>query len=146
MGVMTLTSSTVVWSALDNMFSSCTRSQSVNTCIALPTNKKGSAIMVEYFAKMKSYVDEMSPSGQSLSDEEFTAYILMDLDEDLYNALVSSIVSWVELISSFELYSQMLTYEHRVDKQSGGGSYSMSSTNAMTRGHRLKDRRRRSEG
>jgi hypothetical protein len=63
MGVMTLTSSTVVWSALDNMFSPHTRSQYVNTCIALATTKKGSSTMAEYFTKMKSYADEMSASS-----------------------------------------------------------------------------------
>jgi hypothetical protein len=94
MGVTTLTSSAAVWSALDNMFLSCTRSQSV---------KKGTSTMAEYFAKMKNYADKMSASGQPLRDEEFAAYILTGLDEELYNALMSSIVTWVEPISPYEL-------------------------------------------
>jgi hypothetical protein len=116
MGVTTHTSSMAVWSALDNMFSPRTRSHSVNTRIALATTKKGTSTMAEYFAKMKNYVDEMSTSRQPLEDEEFAAYVLIGLNEELYSTLVSSIVTQVEPISPSELYSQMLSYEHRVDK------------------------------
>jgi hypothetical protein len=116
MGVTTHTSSMAVWSALDNMFSPRTRSHSVNTRIALATTKKGTSTVAEYFAKMKNYVDEMSTSRQPLEDEEFAAYVLIGLNEELYNTLVSSIVTQVEPISPSELYSQMLSYEHRVDK------------------------------
>jgi hypothetical protein len=112
-----------------------TSTASVNTRITLATTKKGTSTMADYFAKMKNYADDMSAFGQPLRDEEFAAYVLTGLDEELYNALVSSIVTRVEPISHSELYSQMLSYEHRVDKQSSGGGYSMSSVNAATRGH-----------
>jgi hypothetical protein len=100
----------------------------------LTTTKKGASTMVEYYSKMKNYADEMAASGQPLGDEEFVAYVLIGLDEEIYNSLVSSIVKRVELIASSELYSQMLSYELRIDKQSGGsGGYStQSSTNAMS--------------
>jgi hypothetical protein len=49
--------------------------------------------MVEYFSKMKCYAEEMTASGQPLDDEEFIAYVLTGLDEELYNPLVSSIVT-----------------------------------------------------
>jgi hypothetical protein len=72
-------------------------------------------------------------SGHRLGDEEFVAYVLTGLDEEIYNSLVSSIVTRVEPISPSELYSQMLSYELRLAKQSGsGGGYS--SANAASRG------------
>jgi hypothetical protein len=61
--------------------------------------------MAEYFSKMKAYADEMSASGQALGDDEFVAYVLIGLDKELHNFLVSSIVPRVEPISSAELYS-----------------------------------------
>jgi hypothetical protein len=85
--------------------------------------------MAEFYSKMKHYADETTAYGQPLSDEEFIAYVLTRLDEEFYNPLMSSIITRVEPISPSELYSQMLSYEQRVDKQSGG---SYSSTNAAT--------------
>jgi hypothetical protein len=75
------------------MFGFCTRALSVNMCIALATTKKGTATMTEYFLKMKNLADEMTSSDQPLGDEEFVAYVLTVLDEELYNTLVSSIVT-----------------------------------------------------
>ena len=83
---------------------------------------------------MKSYADEMSASGQPLGDEEFVAYVLTDLDEEIYNPLVSSIVTRIEPISSAELYSQMLSYELRLAKQSDGRYAAHGSANTATRG------------
>jgi hypothetical protein len=54
--------------------------------------------MSGYFSKMKTHADEMESSGQPLGDEEFVAYVLTGLDEERYNALVSSIVTRVEPI------------------------------------------------
>jgi hypothetical protein len=133
MGVTNHTSSAELWAALDGMFGSYTRAQSVNTRIALATTRKGASTMAEYYAKMKNYADEMASSGHRLGDEEFVAYVLTGLDEEIYNSLVSYIVTRVEPISPSELYSQMLSYELRLTKQSGsGGGYS--SANAAFRG------------
>jgi hypothetical protein len=82
---------------------------------------------------MKSCADEMAVAGHRLGDEEFVAYVLTGLDEEIYNSLVSSIVTRNEPISPSELYDQMLSYELRLEKQSAGAGFS-SSTNAATRG------------
>jgi hypothetical protein len=133
MGVTTLTTSAEVWSSLDEMFSTRTRARSVNTRIALATTHKGAPTMAEFYSKKKSYDDEMANSGQCLGDEEFVAYVLTGLDAEIYNSLVSSIVTQVEPISPSELFAQMLSYEQRLDKQFGG-HYSSSSANATTCG------------
>jgi hypothetical protein len=69
----------------------CTRS--INTRIALATTRKGASTMIEFYSKMKSYADEMTASGQTLGDEEFVAYVLTGLDEEIYNSFVPSIVT-----------------------------------------------------
>jgi hypothetical protein len=115
MSVATHTTLAEVWGALAGMFGACTRAQTVNTHISMATT------MAEYYTKMKNLTDEMAASGQSLGDEEFMAYVLIGLDEELYNSLVSSIVTRVEPISSYELFSQMLSYELSLEKQPGRG-------------------------
>jgi hypothetical protein len=85
--------------------------------------------MADYFNKMKSHAEEMTASVQLLGDEEFVAYILTGLDEEIYNSLVSSIVTRLEPISPSELYTQMLSFELRLNKQFDG---SYSSANAAT--------------
>jgi hypothetical protein len=131
MGVTTATTSAAAWSDLQEMYAPRTRARSVNTRITLANTKKGTTSMAEYFSKIKCYADELASSGQTLTDEEFVAYVLAGLDEEFYNPLVSSIVARAEPILPQELYSQMLSYELRVDKQSGG---SYSSANVASRG------------
>jgi hypothetical protein len=43
--------------------------------------------MFEYFSKMQNLADEMVSSGQPLNDEEFVAYVLTGLDEEIYTNL-----------------------------------------------------------
>jgi hypothetical protein len=105
MSVMTHSSSAGAWGALDEKFTSRTCAQSVNTRIALTTMKKGTTTLAEYYTRMKHLADEMATTGQQLGDEEFVAYVLTGLDEELYNSLVSSIVTRVEPISPSELFS-----------------------------------------
>jgi hypothetical protein len=71
---------------------------------------------VEYYSKRKSYADDMASSGQPLGDDEFVAYVLTGMEEERYNPLVYSVVVRAEPITPPELYSQMLSYEHRVDR------------------------------
>jgi hypothetical protein len=61
------------------------------------------------------HADEMAVSGQPLGDGEFVTYVLMGLDEEIYNLLVSSIVVRINPISPSELYSQMLSFELRLE-------------------------------
>jgi hypothetical protein len=60
MGVMTHKTSMALWHALEDMFSSHTRAQTINLRIALATTKKGASMMAEYYLKVKNYADEMS--------------------------------------------------------------------------------------
>ncbi|WVZ64106.1 hypothetical protein U9M48_013673 [Paspalum notatum var. saurae] len=120
------------WKALKDMFASQVRARSVNIRLALTTTQKGTSTISEYYAKMKALADEMATAGKPLEDEELVAYILNGLDAD-FNPIVSALVARVEPITLGELYSQLLSFETRIDLQQGGSN---SSVNAANRGGR----------
>jgi hypothetical protein len=74
----------------------------------------------------------VSTFGQPLGNEEFVAYVLIGLDEEFYNPLVSSIVARAEPISPSELYFQMLSYELHVNKHNDD-NYSSANSSSMGR-------------
>ncbi|WVZ64382.1 hypothetical protein U9M48_013903 [Paspalum notatum var. saurae] len=134
--VATMTTSAQVWKVLEDTYSSQTRARAVNTRIALATTKKGNMSMAEYVGKMKALGDEMASLGKPLEDEELVQYILAGPDMD-YNPVVSAIAARVESITVGEMYSQLLSFEQRIDLYGGG---SQSSANTAARGGRSGNR------
>ena len=90
--VATKQSAADVWTGIEEMLASQTRTRSVTTRIALTTTQKGSMFMSDYFGKMRSLADDMAASGKPLDDEELVGHILAGLDAD-YNPVVSAILS-----------------------------------------------------
>ncbi|WVZ67677.1 hypothetical protein U9M48_016724 [Paspalum notatum var. saurae] len=127
--VATAKTAAQAWSTLQTMFASQVRARAINTRLALTTTQKGTMLVSEYFAKMKALGDQMAAAGKPLEDEEMVAYILNGLDAD-FNGLVSALVTRVEPISVAELYTQLLSFETRLDLQQGGSN---SSANIATR-------------
>lgn len=121
------------WKAIEDMFASHTRARTVNIRLALATTKKENMTVSQYYGKMKGFGDEMAAAGKPIDDEEMVAFILNGLNPD-YNPLTSALVTRVEPISLPELYSQMLSFETRLELQQGGGS--PSSVNSAGRGGR----------
>jgi hypothetical protein len=76
-----------------------------NTCITLATTKKCTSTIAEFSSNMKGYADEMTSSSKALGNDKLAAYVLTSLDEEIYNAFVTSIVTRVEPISASKLYS-----------------------------------------
>lgn len=72
----------------------------------------------------------MASVGTPLGDEELVQYVLAGLDME-YNPIVSAVLTRVESISINELYSQLLSFEQRLDLLSGGSN---SSANSSSRG------------
>lgn len=103
-----------VWSAVEAMFTSMSRARTVNIRIALATTKKGDLSMAEYIAKMRSLADEIASAGKAIDDDELVSYVLAGLDFD-YNPIVSALVARTEPISVGEMYSQLLSFEQRMD-------------------------------
>ncbi|CAO2202567.1 unnamed protein product [Urochloa humidicola] len=114
------------WKTIEATFASQSRAKAVNVRLALSTTKKGNMSIVEYFTKMKGFGDEMAAAGRPLQDEDLIEYILTGLDED-FTPLVSALVARVEPVSVDELYSQLLSFETRLEliygpKQQGGSA------------------------
>lgn len=80
------------WGIIQGMLSSMTRARAVSTRIALATTKKGDMSIAEYVGKTRS------PS--------------LDLE---YNPIVSALVSRSDAISVGEVYSQLLSFEQRME-------------------------------
>lgn len=118
------------WRAVEGMFSSMTRARAVNTRIALATMKKGNLSMAEYVGKMRSLADEITSTGKTIDDDELVSYILAGLDYD-YNPIVTSLTARIEPLSVGEAYSQLLSFEQRMDLLQPDGR---SSVNSASRG------------
>jgi len=87
--------------------------------MALATTSKGASTFNEYFVKMKGLADEMASAGKNLEDEELVSYILTGLDLE-FNPVVSAVATRVEPISVSELYTQLVSFEHRMENARWG--------------------------
>jgi hypothetical protein len=68
--------------------------------MALSMVQKGNSTIVEYYAKMKTLVDELASAG----NEELVSYILAGFNIK-FNPLVYAVTACVEPISLGELYT-----------------------------------------
>jgi hypothetical protein len=95
------------------------------------TMKKLHLSVIDYYAKMCQYANDLAATGAPLRDDELVAYILPGLDE-YYNSVFTTVVPRTEPISPSELYSQLLSFEQHVSLQahqtSGGSSSAMATT------------------
>jgi uncharacterized membrane protein YgcG len=121
------------WKTITDMFASHTHARTTNVCLALATTKKDNMMVAQYYGKMKGLTDEMTAAGKPLDNEELVMYICNGLDTE-YNSLVSALVTRLEHIAPSELYSQLLSFETRLELQLG--SSSLSSANSAGRGGR----------
>jgi hypothetical protein len=120
------------WRAIGEMHASQSRALLVNVRLALATTKKESISITEYYSKTKGLGDEMAAAVKPLDDEEMVGYIMNRLDAE-FNPVTSAPITRVELITMSELFSQLLSFETRLDLQQGGSS---SSANLASRGGR----------
>ncbi|XP_012701436.1 uncharacterized protein LOC105914402 [Setaria italica] len=119
------------WGVIENMFSAQTRAKTMNVRLPLATTRKGNQTIAEYFAKMKGYADEMAAAGKPMDDEDLAAHICNGLDAE-FNPVVTSVTARTEPLSIHELYSQLLSFDTRLELQDGSGF----SANAANRGGR----------
>lgn len=121
------------WKVITDMFASHTRACATNVCLALATTKKENMTIAQYYGKMKGFADEMAAAGRPLDDEELVMYIYNGLDFE-YNSIVSSLVTRSDPVTPPELYSQLLSFETRLELQHGTGSSSVNSAGRGDRG------------
>ncbi|XP_039787039.1 uncharacterized protein LOC120653347 [Panicum virgatum] len=121
-----------VWKAINEMFSSQSKSCILQIKSQLSREKKGDQSASAYYTKMKGLADEMAVAGKKLEDDDIIDYILNGLDAD-YNPFVSSI-SVKDHVTLSDLYGQLLTYEARLLQQNQDGGHFYSSANVASRG------------
>jgi hypothetical protein len=97
------TTAASAWGIIEGMYTLGTRARSVNTRIALATIKKGS-------------------DSIEIDDEELISYILTGLDVE-YNSVVSALVARPDTITIGEVYSQLMSYEQRIEWQQHAENY-----------------------
>ena len=118
------------------------RGRVINTRMALATAQKGSSTIADFFGKVKGLANDMAAAGKKLEDKEVASYILAGLD-GTYDPVVSTISgrTAAEPLTLGELYTQLMSWEQRMDLLGGGSG---SSANSATRGgHWLQAWRRR---
>jgi hypothetical protein len=82
--------------------------------------------------KARTLANEVALAGKKINDEELISYIIVGLDYE-YNSVVSpALVARLDVITIGEVYSQPLSYEQRLERQSKEGY--QASANAASRG------------
>jgi hypothetical protein len=119
--VATARTSAEAWKTITDMFASHTRARTTNVRLTHAMTKKDNMMVAQYYGKMKGLVDEMATAGKPLDNEELVMYICNGLDTE-YSSPVSALVTRLEPIAPSELYSQLLSFETRLELQLGSGS------------------------
>lgn len=76
----------------------------------------------------------MASAGKRLEDEELVSYILTGLDQD-FDPVVSAVTARVEPMSVGELYTQLVSFEQRMEIKNSPGGHN-SSVNSVTKSGR----------
>ena len=76
--------------------------------------KKLDSSATTYFNKMKVLADTLTSIGQSLSEKEFTDFVIKGLDAD-YDNLVEAVHNAKPVMPPHELYSRLLFTEQCVE-------------------------------
>lgn len=104
-----LASSAAVWSAIERMFSSHSRTKVTHIRRQLALIQKDMS-MADYYGRVKALGDQLAAIGSALSDDEMTTYLLTGLDQS-YESFTTSINLQGGNMPLDELYSHMLDYE-----------------------------------
>ena len=121
-----------LWAAIEGLNASQSHARVISMRMALATASKGTSSIVDYFTKMKGLAEEMASAGRKLEDEELVSYILTGLDLE-YNHVVSAVAARVEPITVGELYTQLVSFEQRMELHGGGSN---ASANMASKGGR----------
>jgi histone deacetylase 1/2 len=127
-----LSKSREVWVALERMFASHSFARAIQTRQFLASTKKGNLSISDYFQKMRSFSDNLAAIGQPLQNHEFTAYLLGGLDTS-YDAIVTSISTQIDKMTSEDMFNHLLAFELRLEQQQNSFDNSVHSVNMATR-------------
>lgn len=111
--VIGLTTSQVVWSTLEKMYSSHSRARLSTTRRQLATVRKGGMTISDYFQTVKSLADTLSAIGHPLPDAEIVSYLLGGLDST-YDPIVTSIQTRDIPMELEDIFGHLLNFELRL--------------------------------
>jgi hypothetical protein len=119
-----LESSAQVWSKINTMFSTASRSKVNHLRDALNSTKKLELSATAYFAKMKGFCSELTAMGKPVDDDELVGYICRGLDGS-YNDVVSAI-NGNPSATLDDLFDQISAHDIRqAHLQASGDSYTL---------------------
>ncbi|KAJ0105010.1 hypothetical protein Patl1_18416 [Pistacia atlantica] len=119
-----LSTSREVWTALERMFFSHSSARAIQARQFLALTKKGNLSISDYYQMMKS--------GQPLQAHEFTTYLRGGLDSS-YDAIVTSISTQIDKMSSEEMFNHLVAFELRIEQHQSALEAMVSSANVATR-------------
>ena len=131
--VVSMKTSAQVWSALEEMYSSVSRSRIIQLRTLFAGTRKNEMTATAYFTKMRGIADELTAAGKKMEDDDLISQILAGLDAE-YNPFVSSIAARTDAYSLSEIYAQFIAFEARLESQNSGSQQYNSSANLAARG------------
>lgn len=114
--VLDCSTSRAVWSLLESLFAAQSSAHIMQIQYQLATLKKGFESITDYFHNAKALAASMGAAGQSLSDSEFSVFLLIGLGTD-YDSLVTSLTTRANTLSPHQIYSFLLNHESRLAHQ-----------------------------
>lgn len=113
--VQSATTAKEAWDSLLRIYASSTRARTVQIRVELANIKKRDLTAATYFAKVKALAAEMAAAGAPLGDEDIISYLLAGLATD-YDAFVTSITTRSDRLSLDEVYSHLMVFEARLQR------------------------------
>lgn len=102
-----------VWLPLETSFASVSQVRVVQTQLQLVSLKKGLNSIFSYHRRAKTLANTMATTGHPFPPSEFVPYLLASLGIE-YDAIVSSVITHLDLISLDKLLGHLLTHEARL--------------------------------
>ena len=105
-----------VWQALEKMFTSRSRTRTMQIHYQLAILKKGNSLIADYFHQFTTLVDTLAATAYALNDFEITSFLLAGLGFE-YDSFVTSVTTRVDPLTIDELYGHLLAHELRLKHQ-----------------------------
>jgi hypothetical protein len=92
-----------VWEKLHDLYAAQSQASAMQLWMQLATMKKNELSAIDYFNQVKNLADNLAAAGAPLR-------LLTGLPEE-YDSLVTSVATWVELMSLSKVYTNLLSFE-----------------------------------
>ncbi|KAK0586810.1 hypothetical protein LWI29_012692 [Acer saccharum] len=113
--VISCTTSFEAWDALEKLFSSQSQARTLQLRMQLQTSKKNASSVSEYFVKMKCIADNLSATGNPITEEDLLLYLLAGIGSD-YDPVVVNVTARTDNLTLHEVYALLLNHESRMEQ------------------------------